>query len=211
VAHRDGSLYAVRHRFFDDFLMEVLAGSDIHQVALLAARLDTRAFRLAWPSGTRLFEIDQTTVFAHKNAILDAEGAIPRCDRRVVAADLRDDWPVALVSAGFETDRPTIWVAEGLLYYLPEAAVHQLLDDTHRLSPPGSYLATDLMSASAGPPQEFKDLFASLDAPFVFFTDDPAGLLRGHHWDGEAIEFDEVGRRLGIEFPRAGRVVIARG
>ena len=88
--------------------------------------------------------------------------------------------------------------------------MHRLLDDTHSLSAPGSYLATDRMSASAAPPQEFKDLFASLAAPFLFFTEDPAGLVRDHNWDGEAIEFDEIGRRLGIEFPRAGLVVIAR-
>jgi methyltransferase (TIGR00027 family) len=211
TASNGSSLYVLRHRYFDDFLVEVIAGSDIRQVVLLAAGLDTRAFRLTWPADTRLFEVDQLAVFAHKNAILDAQRAVPCCDRVVVAVDLRDDWPEALVAAGFECDRPTIWVAEGLLFYLAEAAVHRLLEDTHRLSAPGSYLAADLMGASAGPPQEFRDLFASLDAPFVFFTDDPAGLIRGHNWDGEAIQFDEVGRRLGVEFPQAGgRVVIAR-
>jgi methyltransferase (TIGR00027 family) len=210
MAENGTSLYVLRHRFFDDVLMEVLGGTDIRQVALVAAGLDTRAFRLTWPQGTRLFEIDQPAVLAHKRAILEAQGAVPRCDRYLVAADLREDWPRALASAGLERDRPTFWVAEGLLFYLPEAAVHRLLDDTFRLSAPGSYLATDLMSASTAPPQEFKDLFASLGAPFLYFTDDPAGLLRGHGWDGEAIEFDEVGRRVGIEFPRAGRLVIAR-
>ena len=68
------------------------------------------------------------------------------------------------------------------------------------------------MSASPGPPQEFKDLFASLGAPFVFATDDPTGLLLDHGWDAEAIPFADVARRIGIEFPFpvGGRVVIAR-
>lgn len=200
----------MRHRFFDDFLMELAASSGIRQVVLLAAGLDIRAFRLDWPAGTRVFEIDQPQVFEHKNAVLDAHGAKARCERLVVPADFREDWPQALLSRGFESDRPTAWVAEGLLFYLPEAVVHQLLDDTHRLSAPGSRLATDMMPASPGPPQEFKDLFASLGAPFLFATDDPAGLLGRHNWDAEMIPFDEVGRRLGIEFPSVGRVVLAR-
>lgn len=205
-------LYVVRHRFLDDFLTELTTNSDVRQVVLLAAGLDTRAFRLDWPASTRVFEVDQPEVFDHKNNVLDAQGATPRCERHVVAADLREDWPSTLLSAGFELERPTVWVAEGLVFYLAEAAVHRLLDDTFRLSVPGSYLAADIMSATPGPPQEFKDLFASLDAPFVFATDDPAGLLVGHGWDAEAIPFAEVGRRIGIEFPfqEGGRVVIAR-
>jgi methyltransferase (TIGR00027 family) len=210
-ASADGpSLYVVRHRFFDDFLLELAAREGLRQVVLVAAGLDTRAFRLEWPPGTRVFEIDQRDVFAHKDAILDGSGARPLADRVVVPADLREDWPRALLAAGFEPDRPTVWVAEGLLFYLPEDAVHRLLEDMHRLSAPGSHLATDTMGASAGPPEEFKELFASLNAPFVFTTDDPVGLMREHGWDADAISLDEVGRRLGIEFPPLGRVTLAR-
>jgi methyltransferase (TIGR00027 family) len=135
-----------------------------------------------------------------------------RCERHVVPADLREDWPAILLASGFEPDRTTAWVAEGLMFYLPEAAVHRLLDDTYHLSAPGSYLASDIMSVTPGPPQEFKDLFASLDAPFVFATDDPAGLLHDHGWESEAIPFNEVARRVGTEFPfhQGGRIVIAR-
>jgi len=204
------SLYVVRHRFFDDFLLELAAREGLRQVALVAAGLDTRAFRLEWPPGTRVFEIDQRDVFAYKDAILDGSGARPLADRVVVPADLREDWPRALLAAGFEPDRPSVWVAEGLLFYLPEDAVHRLLEDMHRLSAPGSHLATDTMGATAGPPEEFKELFASLNAPFVFTTDDPVGLTREHGWDAEAISLDEVGRRLGIEFPPLGRVTLAR-
>jgi methyltransferase (TIGR00027 family) len=83
-------------------------------------------------------------VHRHVDVVAAARRVQPARD--VVAADLRDDWPEALVLAGFESDRPTVWVAEGLLYYLPEAAVHRLLDDMHRLSARGSYLGTDLLN-----------------------------------------------------------------
>jgi methyltransferase (TIGR00027 family) len=204
------SRYVVRHRFFDDFLLELAVREGIRQVVLVAAGLDTRAFRLDWPAGTHVFEIDQPEVFAYKDVVLDELAARPLADRVVVPADLREDWPDALVAAGFQPDRPTTWIAEGLLFYLPEDAVHRLLEEMHRLSAPGSHLATDTMGASAGPPEAFKELFASLNAPFVFTTDDPVGLLGEHGWEGEAIPLDEVGRRLGIEFPPLGRVALAR-
>jgi methyltransferase (TIGR00027 family) len=206
----DSSLYVVRHRFFDDFLLELAAREGIRQVVLVAAGLDTRAFRLDWPAGTRVFEIDQPDVFAYKNAVLDAQGARPLGERVAVSADLREDWTRPLLDAGFEPDLPSAWVAEGLLFYLPEDAVHRLLEDMRGLSAPGSHLATDTMGASAGPPEAFKELFASLNAPFVFTTDDPVGLLGEHGWEAEAISLDEVGRRLGIEFPPLGRVTLAR-
>jgi len=203
-------LFVVRHRFFDDYLLQLAAREGIRQIVIVAAGLDTRAFRLEWPPGARVFEIDQPEVFAYKEAVLHGRAARPVADRVVVPADLREDWPQALLAAGFEPGRPTAWVAEGLLFYLPEDAVHRLLEDMHRLSAPDSHFATDTMGATAGPPEEVKELFASLDAPFVFTTDDPVGLLREHGWDAEAISLDEVGRRLGIEFPPLGRVTLAR-
>jgi methyltransferase (TIGR00027 family) len=210
VAANGSPLYVVRHRFLDDLLMELTAGSNIRQVVLLAAGLDTRAFRLDWAEGTRLFEIDQPTVFAHKEAVLYAYRAVARCERVVVPADLRADWPEALLSGSFNPSRATVWVAEGLLFYLPEAAVRRLVGDVYRLSAPGSCLAADMMSASPEPSEAFQDLFASLGAPFVFLTDDLAGLMRSQNWDAEEISFREAARRVGTEVAVNGRLVIGR-
>ncbi len=210
VASNGSPMYVVRHRFFDDILLELTESSGIRQVVLVAAGLDTRAFRLDWPDGTRVFEIDQPSVFAYKDGLLETEDAAPRAERLVVPADLREDWPEALLAREFDPARPSAWVAEGLLFYLPEPAVHRLLDDTFRLSAPGSSFAADMMSASPGPPQEFKDLFASLGAPFVFVPEDLGGLVRSHGWDADEIRFDEVARRVGTELPAEGRVVIAQ-
>jgi methyltransferase (TIGR00027 family) len=127
----------IRTRFFDDYLLD--AGRA--QVVLLAAGLDTRAFRLAWPSGTRLFEVDLPEVLAFKDDVLAAQGASPSCERVVVAADLREDWAAALREAGFDPATPTAWLVEGLLIYLSYEEAGRLLTTVGELSAPGSRVA----------------------------------------------------------------------
>ncbi|MEU4250697.1 SAM-dependent methyltransferase [Amycolatopsis sp. NPDC026612] len=125
---------AIRTRFYDDYLLE----AGCAQVVLLAAGLDARAFRLAWPPGTRLFEIDLPEVLAFKDDVLTARGAEPACERVVVRADLREDWATALRSAGFDPAVPTAWLAEGLLIYLSYEDTERLLTTVGELSAPGS-------------------------------------------------------------------------
>jgi methyltransferase (TIGR00027 family) len=64
-------------------------------------------------------------------------------EHRPLAVDLRDDWPTALLDAGFAPDQPTAWIAEGLLIYLPPAAQDALFDRITALSAKGSRLATE--------------------------------------------------------------------
>jgi methyltransferase (TIGR00027 family) len=207
----DGApVFVVRHRFIDDVLADLTAGAGIRQIVLVAAGLDTRAFRLDWPAGTRLFEVDQQHVLAYKNEVLAARGARPRCERVEVPADLREDWPRALEHCGFDPARPTAWVAEGILFYIREASVHRLLDEMRRLSAAGSCLVADVLGTERGPREDTKAVFAGWDAPFVFFSDDPAALVGGHGWEPEVVAMDEVGRRLGVGFPPVGQLVIAR-
>ena len=110
---------------------------------ILASGLDSRAYRLAWPAGTVVYEVDQPQVIEFKTRTLAELGAEPTADRRVVAVDLRDDWPAALRAAGFDPAQPTAWSAEGLLGYLPPEAQDRLLDTITELSAPGSRLATE--------------------------------------------------------------------
>jgi methyltransferase (TIGR00027 family) len=133
---------AVRTKFFDDFFLDA-AGAGIRQVVILASGLDSRAYRLQWPAGTVVYEVDQPEVIAFKTQALVDIGAEPTADRRVVAVDLRFDWPAALKEAGFDPGRPTAWSAEGLLGYLPPEAQDRLLDTITELSAPGSRLATE--------------------------------------------------------------------
>lgn len=149
---------AVRTRFFDDFFIAA-SEAGIRQAVILAAGLDTRGYRLDWADGTVVFEIDQPEVIAFKTTTLDGLGAAPKTTRKTVAVDLRDDWPAALRSAGFDPGRPTAWIAEGLLVYLPPDAQDRLLDNVTALSAPGSQLATEHMDMKSMP----KDWTTKLD------------------------------------------------
>ena len=141
---------AVRTRFFDDFFTTA-SEAGIRQAVILAAGLDTRGYRLHWPQGTVVFEIDQPDVIAFKTTTLDSLGAAPKATRNTVAIDLRDDWPAALRAAGFDQAQPTAWIAEGLLVYLPSDAQDRLLDNVTALSAPGSRLATEHMDMKSMP------------------------------------------------------------
>lgn len=105
---------AVRTRFFDDFFLNA-ARDGIRQSVILAAGLDARAYRLGWPPGSVVYEVDQPKVVEFKSATLASLGASPAADRRTVGIDLREDWPAALRGSGFDVTRPTAWSAEGLL------------------------------------------------------------------------------------------------
>jgi methyltransferase (TIGR00027 family) len=133
---------AARTRFFDAFFLEATQAG-IRQAVILASGLDARAYRLAWPAGMTVFEVDQPQVIAFKTETLAELGAAPTADRRPVAIDLRNDWPAALVEAGFDHTQPTAWIAEGLLGYLPPEAQDRLLDNISALSADGSRLATE--------------------------------------------------------------------
>lgn len=133
---------AVRTRFFDDFFHDATT-KGIRQVVILAAGLDSRPYRLSWPSGTVLYEVDQPEVIEFKSATLAKLGGEPTAELRPVPIDLRNDWPNALRRCGFNGNQPTAWSAEGLLLYLPPDAQNRLFDDITDLSAPGSRLATE--------------------------------------------------------------------
>jgi methyltransferase (TIGR00027 family) len=133
---------AVRTRFFDSFF-HAATQAGIRQAVILASGLDARAYRLAWPADMTVFEIDQPQVIEFKATTLANLDAAPQTDLRTVAIDLRNDWPKALLDAGFDKSHPTAWIAEGLFGYLPPAAQDRLLDNITTLSADSSRLACE--------------------------------------------------------------------
>jgi methyltransferase (TIGR00027 family) len=146
---------AVRTRFFDDLFAGAVSVG-IRQAVILASGLDTRAYRLPWPPDAVVFEIDQPAVIGFKSRVLEGLGAVAAADHRTLAIDLRDDWLTALQDSGFDATRPTAWIAEGLLPYLPPEAQDRLFDNITTLSVPGSRLATEHMDIQ-GRPEEWAE------------------------------------------------------
>jgi methyltransferase (TIGR00027 family) len=133
---------ACRTKFFDDFFLAA-ADDGIRQAVILAAGLDSRAWRLAWPAGSVVYEIDQPKVLAFKTGTLQSHDVSPIATHIGVGIDLRLDWPDALVEAGFDPSIPTAWSAEGLLPYLTPDAQDLLFDRIQSLSAPGSRVAVE--------------------------------------------------------------------
>lgn len=131
-----------RTRFFDEYFRRA-AGAGVRQVVILAAGLDSRAYRLDWPAATTIFELDRPQVLDFKRAALADRGAQPRAVRREIAVDLREDWPQALRDSGFDPAMPSAWIAEGLLIYLPAAAQEQLFTGIDGLAGHGSHAAIE--------------------------------------------------------------------
>jgi methyltransferase (TIGR00027 family) len=175
----------LRTRYFDEWLEGVMAEGAIQQVVVLGAGLDTRSYRLPWPAGTRLFELDQEAVLDHKESVLARAGVTPRCARRVIAADLFGDWPAALAAAGFDTQRPAVWLLEGLLFYLPREQVVRILDQVTELAAPASRLGFDIVNAavlSSPYTRPWVEMQAAAGAPWLGTMEDPVSFLAERGW-----------------------------
>lgn len=158
-----------RTKYFDDYFGRAVEAG-VRQVVILAAGLDSRAYRLPWPDGTTIFELDRPEVLDFKRDVLADEGATPRAGRREVAVDLRDDWPQALRDSGFDPARPSAWIAEGLIIYLPADGQHQLYTGIDGLATSGSHVAIE-----DGPPLP-PDVFAAA------IEQERAANAAGDHW-----------------------------
>jgi methyltransferase (TIGR00027 family) len=175
----------LRTRFFDDLLQHVTVQNGVRQIVLPAAGLDTRAFRLQWPAGTRLFELDQPAVLAHKEQVLRAAGAQPACVRQTVAVDLTGPWQAALAAAGFDAGRPSVWLLEGFLFYLANDDIVRLLDAVTGQAAPGSWLGCDVINdAVLTSPwtRAWVEMQAKSGAPWIGTLDDPEGFLGARGW-----------------------------
>jgi len=176
---------ALRTRYFDDFLQRITMDYGIKQIVLAGAGLDTRAFRLSWPEGTQLFELDQASVFDYKEPLLGSAGAQPACNRQIIAADLTTPWKQSLLASGFEIQVPTGWLLEGFLFYLPTGSVTHVLDEVTSLAAPGSWLGFDIVNSAmltSAMTRPWIEMQAKAGAPWIGTMDDPVGFLAKRNW-----------------------------
>lgn len=208
---------AVRTHFFDTFFTDASAAG-IRQVVILASGLDSRAYRLTWPRGTVVYEIDQPKVLEYKAATLADHDVEPTAERREVAIDLRQDWPAALTAAGFDPARPTAWLAEGLLMYLPAEAQDRLFEQIGALSAPGSRLSVEAirhhdeerraqMRARWEKMADDLGIERTVDISDLTYNDlhraEATDWLNAHGWNASGTESTDEMRRLGrwVEVP----------
>jgi len=204
---------AVRTKYFDDYFIDA-TGTGVRQVVILASGLDSRAYRLPWPDGTVVYEIDQPQVIEFKTTTLAGIGAEPAATRRTIAIDLRQDWPAALKAAGLDTTAPTAWLAEGVLIYLPPEAQDRLFDNITALSAPGSAIATEfvpgIIDFDADRVREmsgsFRDHGVDVDMASLVYAGERnhvVDYLRSKGWDVEGVTRTELFKRHDIEVPAA--------
>jgi methyltransferase (TIGR00027 family) len=206
---------AVRTHFFDEYFADA-SGAGIRQAVILAAGLDSRAYRLDWPAGVTVYEIDLPKVLEYKAHTLARHGAAPTADRRPVPVDLRHDWPQALRDHGFDAGQPTAWLAEGLLPFLPAAAQEALFASIDALSGSGSRVAVENFGVDADRRREAEQRWAELKAkrdargqdtsfnPFdLWFEDegrpDAGDWFSKHGWTVRAVDARDEATRLGRE------------
>ncbi|HVQ99634.1 MAG TPA: class I SAM-dependent methyltransferase [Mycobacterium sp.] len=204
------SYQAVRTHFFDAYFAAAVAAG-IRQVVILASGLDSRAYRLDWPADTTVYEIDQPKVLDYKSATLAAHGVSPSARRREVPIDLRQDWPAALRSEGFDPQQPTAWLAEGLLMYLPAEAQDRLFELVTELSAPGSRIAVETAAHHADERRaEMRERFQkvadelgfdqTVDVQALIYHDEDravvADWLNQHGWRARAQPAHDEMRRL---------------
>ncbi|EFN53633.1 hypothetical protein CHLNCDRAFT_53521 [Chlorella variabilis] len=139
-----------RTKWIDGALRQAL-DEGFTQVVCLAAGYDTRAYRFA-RRGVKFFELDLPAASQRKQwlvkACLPGYDTLPR--PVYVGADLgRVTVGDALAGTGFDASRPTLFTCEGLIYYLPEAAVATLLTSVADVAAPGSRLLFDFLHADA--------------------------------------------------------------
>jgi methyltransferase (TIGR00027 family) len=207
------SIYiGMRTRFIDDFLQSEPSTA---QTVILGAGLDTRAFRLPWPDGARVFEIDSANVLEFKAHVLGRLSAEPGCELVSLPADLSLPWREPLLAAGFDPAQPATWVLEGLLPYLDAASQLAVLGEVAALSAPGSRAVieravalpkTDDIEAKLREFSEqtglpMSELLARADPP------DPVELLESSGWRCSGHTVEELcsmyGRVLSLAAPDA--------
>jgi methyltransferase (TIGR00027 family) len=187
LAQRQGNVspMVIRTHYFDGCLLHVTREVGLRQVVILAAGLDTRAFRLAWPEGVKVFEIDQPDVLAYKESVMQAAGAQPACQRFTIGADLTAPWQADLIHSGFNPDLPAAWLLEGFLFYLPCESIHRILDEVGALAAGGSWVGFDIinnLTLTSPITKAWIDMQAKAGAPWLGWLDDPEAFMADRGW-----------------------------
>ncbi|MEU7023748.1 SAM-dependent methyltransferase [Streptomyces sp. NPDC048717] len=176
---------AIRTTYLDRAIVKTVQERGIRQVVFLAAGMDTRFFRLPWPDGVTVYELDRPALLDAKADMLKDEPQPAGRTRITVPVDLTQDWTGPLKEAGWKSDEPVLWVVEGLLFFLPEQAVRTLISTLSAHAAPGSVLLGDVISKAALSNPLARSFMKALEEdgnPWLFGTEEPEQLLADCGW-----------------------------
>lgn len=175
----------LRTRYFDEFLQRIAHQSGIRQIVLMAAGLDTRAFRLSWPEATRIFELDQLDVLQYKDKVLSDIASVPNCERHTIAVDLTGPWLERSTDAGLDLGKPSCWLLEGFLFYFPGEFITRLLSEIALSASEASWMGFDVINSqmlTSPYTKGWVEMQAQSGTPWIGTLDDPIGLLDQYGW-----------------------------
>lgn len=141
------TVHCVRHASVDALIKAALANGAT-QVVLLGAGLDSRATRIGQRHPrVRWFEVDRSPHITHKQDTLsDREAWVDH-----VHADIsQPGWDERLRAAGLDPRQRTVWVAEGLIHYLPEGTLDSLLWMIRGTTPDAEFVLSTIHPDTAG-------------------------------------------------------------
>jgi methyltransferase (TIGR00027 family) len=151
-----------RTRFFDDEVLRAISAGT-RQIVICGAGYDDRALRFR-TTGVRFFELDHPVTQADKARRLRDAGLVATGRETtesagpgptLAPADFRtDDVAGVLAAHGQSAAEPGLFICEGLLVYLDERAIVELLTALARRAGPGSTLAASLSVHRAGADSE---------------------------------------------------------
>ncbi len=191
----------LRVRFFDDYLLRITTDFGIRQVVFVGAGLDTRAWRLDWVDGVKIFEVDQLPVLQYKNDFMQSRQLSPRCKRICVGENIHNTWGESVLDTGFDSSKPSLWLLEGFLFYLSQESIIRVLDEVSSLAAEGSWLGFDIINSvvlTSPYTKPWLDMQASLGAPWIGTLDEPVKFLAERGWIASMTQ----GGHPGVNFGR---------
>lgn len=192
---------AIRTRFFDDAIADAIKGG-IRQFVALGAGLDTRPYRLEFPDGTLWIEVDFASVLEYKRGILKdvkANAKIVDVGSDVTRLDAERD----LIPKGFKPEEPSAWLVEGLIPYLNDQQVEDLISLASKASSKGSRLVATCPNKAVmkrnESTRERNEFMKRINASWAFSgTDDPEGLFGKYGYKINAVFFGHREAHYGI-------------
>jgi methyltransferase (TIGR00027 family) len=124
----------VRDKFFDEHLRVLCEKEDVKQMVSLGAGNDMRAARLDFLKGRKVFEVDLPDQITAKKAILKSElGKLPEEVTYVGTSVTEPGFMLVLQKAGFVPEERSVFIVEGLIYYLSSEGVDCFFDELSHL------------------------------------------------------------------------------